>query len=228
MSHGPVSKDNFPAAAIASRDASAFASVTPLSGYLRKRARGGSWQKRWFQTRNHFLNYLKSNRHANPIAVVDLRKISEVAIVGRFGQFDLKATDGSTFSLKAESIGQASKWVNALRARMEVNHAVSDDVVFEATAPGAGPAAAAAAAPATTSSEAASAGPSAASAAGEAGHGPAPLTRLRTSGYLLKKGAQRHNWKRRFFVLTKECVSRGRRSQMPGAGPRASPRRPAR
>lgn len=232
MSGKLVVKETFCAAALATADYPGFDGVTPLSGFLKKKSRGGSWQKRWFETRNHFLKYYKNNRHTgNPLAVVDLREADDVRIVQRFGQFDITGGD-ATFSLKAESLTQAKQWKTALEERMSVDPSVSDKDPMAVKAPV--PAQRASSAP-TAGADSTAPAPAAAAATAPQATDPT-AKRLRTCGYLFKKGGQRHNWRRRFFVLTKRSVPacappplllaplRGRGAcAHPGRGPPAPP-----
>lgn len=213
MSGELVLKKSFPTAALAADDGPAFASVAPLAGYIKKKSRGGSWQSRWFYTRNHFLLYTHSNRDATPQAAVDLSTLDDVIVVGRFGEFNLAHQDGGVFSLKAANVAQANQWVQGLRARQEAHEQAASKAEKEASKR------------ASTSQPGGSAAGAAAGAAGAAAAGDAAAaastagadaqTKLRSKGYMMKKGAQRHNWKRRYFVLTAECVAA--RGASPGA-----------
>jgi hypothetical protein len=46
----------------------------PLSGYLHKKSRGGSWQKRFFDVNGHYLNYYKDKSKSALLASVDCKE----------------------------------------------------------------------------------------------------------------------------------------------------------
>jgi len=97
-----------------------------IYGYLLKRGRNGTWQRRFFETDGECLSYYKNRHRTRLLAQLDLCKVGEIAI-------DEEDQSGCTFhiqvanrpySLRAENSGTCKDWVITLNrvkeARMQI------------------------------------------------------------------------------------------------------------
>ena len=96
---------------------------TPMSGILKKKNRGGIWQKRYFALNNDYLVYKKDSNAGTIKGAFDLQEVESVAVIER-GSGD-EATvieiclNGGSFPLKCSSSIEADKWVETIKERIE-------------------------------------------------------------------------------------------------------------
>jgi hypothetical protein len=105
--------------------------LTETNGYLYKKSKKGSWQRRWFEVNNAYLIYKQSQSSKKLDAVIDLRNCTDVATTNRFGDFALTllsvgeedanpdaGTDISTYHLRGRDNKEATAWVSHLKERV--------------------------------------------------------------------------------------------------------------
>eukprot|EP00753_Platysulcus_tardus_P004366 PLAT12535.31.p1 GENE.PLAT12535.31~~PLAT12535.31.p1 ORF type:complete len:519 (-),score=180.79 PLAT12535.31:61-1587(-) len=99
--------------------------LPPLRGWLQKKQRKGLglWQRRWFVAMKNYLNYYDTdNEDGEPLASIDLRQLTTVALAGAdSAEFKLVGEDLGTLRLRASEHVAAQKWVTGLQNR-QVRH----------------------------------------------------------------------------------------------------------
>lgn len=92
-----------------------------LSGYLMKKSTKGDWQRRYFETTGTYLTYYKTNKRSKLLAALSVPQVGAIRLLdnsdskenGATFQIDLKDRQ---YILKAESLDEATRWVNFLTA----------------------------------------------------------------------------------------------------------------
>ena len=92
-----------------------------MSGYLYKKASGGEWQRRYFETNGAYLTYYKTHKMTKLLAALSVPQVGAIKILGSAdeskdgpgGIFQIDLKDRQ-YVLKAESEEDAEKWVNFL------------------------------------------------------------------------------------------------------------------
>jgi len=103
-------------------DASRLSSVTPelgLTGYLYKKTRNESWQRRYFKTQGFYLTYYKNRKMEKLLAALSLPQVGDIYVMdeqngeGEFGTFALELNT-RIYILKANDRETAEVWVSTL------------------------------------------------------------------------------------------------------------------
>jgi hypothetical protein len=84
-----------------------------FEGYLEKKSRMKSWQKRWFVVAGHYLKYYQSDTKAKLLAAIDL---SQVEADTEDATLRLKLAPGKTMQLRAATAEDAFEWATAMRS----------------------------------------------------------------------------------------------------------------
>ena len=77
-----------------------------LSGYLYKKTRNGTWQRRYFQTQGYFLTYYKNKNRDKLLAALSLPQVGDISVVKdaeEEGTFSLEL-DARVYILKANNL----------------------------------------------------------------------------------------------------------------------------
>ncbi|KAI0749723.1 hypothetical protein C8Q80DRAFT_1218803 [Daedaleopsis nitida] len=198
------------------------------AGYLWKKGeRRKTWKKRWFVLRPAHLAFYKTSAEYKLLRLLDLADVhscTQIVLKKHQNTFGL-VSPTRTFYLQADSADQVRDWVTAINdARYALlttstRNSASSPIPIPTT-----PAAQSQHAPRAssspsqspnlhqlTSSDSDDASPntkpavvSPASGAGVGGEGSSSPTKPVLSGYLMKCGSRRHNWHKRWFVLSGE------------------------
>jgi hypothetical protein len=108
-----------------------------LDGWLkRKQAQGGKtkkgakaaaaplakkWKKRWFRPFNQFLIYSAVKDGDEAVADrIDLREVSKIRMGDKENDFNIEFPNDEPIVLRAESKGEAKRWVNTLNERIQL------------------------------------------------------------------------------------------------------------
>jgi len=103
-------------------DASRLSSVTPelgLTGYLYKKTRNESWQRRYFKTQGFYLTYYKNRKMEKLLAALSLPQVGNIYVMDEhnpdveFGTFALELNT-RIYILKANDRETAEVWVSTL------------------------------------------------------------------------------------------------------------------
>ncbi|EGN98761.1 hypothetical protein SERLA73DRAFT_181393 [Serpula lacrymans var. lacrymans S7.3] len=203
------------------------------AGYLWKKGeRRKTWKKRWFVLRPAHLAYYKTSAEYKLLHLLDLSDIhscTPVALKKHTNTFGLVSAV-RTFYLQAVSAEEVQQWVQAIQEARESLMATSTQNSY-ATAPIPIPGTQGSSHPPPvtpsppshvsqniTSSDSEDASPSAvrtyssssqtrpviASSPSRPQGLPKDVTKIVLSGYLMKCGSKRHNWRKRWFVLNGE------------------------
>lgn len=124
----------------AKADESRLSTVTPevgLTGYLYKKTRNDTWQRRYFKTQGFYLTYYKNRKMEKLLAALSLPQVGEIRVVE-------DVADGGTFALelntrvyilKANDRHTAEVWVSTLLRLREQGLAATSS---QATSPAGG------------------------------------------------------------------------------------------
>ncbi|KAG2074328.1 PH-domain-containing protein, partial [Suillus decipiens] len=204
------------------------------SGYLWKKGeRRKTWKKRWFVLRPAHLAYYKTNAEYQLLRLLDLSDVhscTPVTLKKHTNTFGVVSTV-RTFYLQAESPVEVQRWVQAIQDAREALMTISTQTSLVTTPipiPGAQSVPChiivshsppqVSHAQNITSSDSEDASPSAqrtystssqnrpavSSSPTRTQHIPKEATKIVLSGYLMKCGSKRHNWRKRWFVLNGE------------------------
>jgi hypothetical protein len=100
-------------------DSARLSSVTPevgLTGYLYKKTRNETWQKRFFKTQGFFLTYYKNRKMEKLLAALSLPQVGEIRLVDTHADGGTFAIELNTrvYILKANDRDTAEVWVSTL------------------------------------------------------------------------------------------------------------------
>ncbi|PCH39391.1 PH-domain-containing protein [Wolfiporia cocos MD-104 SS10] len=213
------------AAGVSARERGALDATVLMTGYLWKKGeRRKTWKKRWFVLRPAHLAFYKTSAEYKLLRLLDLTEVhacTPVILKKHANTFGL-VSPTRTFYLQAESPREVQEWVQkvneartALLATSSQNSGSSPVPIPAGGSAAAKPAHAASQMSSSlsqsphghhlTSSDSDDASP-ARPMGGErspAAH-PGDAPKVVLSGYLMKCGSRRHNWHKRWFVLSGE------------------------
>ena len=115
-----------------------LSSVTPevgLTGYLYKKTRNETWQRRYFKTQGFYLTYFKNRKMEKLLAALSLPQVGTIRVMD-------EVADGGTFALelntrvyilKANDRDTAEVWVSTLTRLREQGLAASQSGAIPTT-----------------------------------------------------------------------------------------------
>ncbi|KAJ8597309.1 PH-domain-containing protein [Rhizopogon salebrosus TDB-379] len=205
---------------------------TIKSGYLSKKGeRRKTWKKRWFVLRPAHLAYYKTNAEYQLLRLLDLSDVhscTPVTLKKHNNTFGV-VSSLRTFYLQAESPEEVNRWVHAIQGAREalLTTSTQTSLTTPIPIPGAQSTRRVMAthsppqvshAQNITSSDSEDASPSARRTYSTSSQNrpaitssptrtqatPKEASKIVLSGYLMKCGSKRHNWRKRWFVLNGE------------------------
>lgn len=97
--------------------ASVIGGEVVLGGYLFKKTRVGSWQRRYFETNGAYLTYYKSKKMEKLLAALSLPQVGKIEEVpdsdGEVGMFSLEL-NSRVYILRGKNSDEAKLWVQTL------------------------------------------------------------------------------------------------------------------
>lgn len=103
-----------------------------LSGYLLKKARNETWQRRWFETQGFYLVYYKNRKMEKLLAALSLPQVGEIRLIpqsedveNKPGLFALEL-NGRIYMLRANSNVEAEMWVRTMLKLREQGQGVQN------------------------------------------------------------------------------------------------------
>ncbi|EIW84311.1 PH-domain-containing protein [Coniophora puteana RWD-64-598 SS2] len=200
----------------------------------KKGERRKTWKKRWFVLRPAHIAYYKTSAEYQLLRLLDLSDVhscTPVTLKKHNNTFGLVSVV-RTFYLQAETAEEVHSWVQAISTAREALMATSTQTSFSTPpvpipganthprqAPTPSPSSHPSYAQNITSSDSEDGSPRAARAYSSSSQNPPPTitaspskpssaskeaSKVVISGYLMKCGAKRHNWRKRWFVLQSE------------------------